>query len=112
MRSIKINVSLQDFRDAYALLKKRRKSRPSILRPEDQAIVVSIKKLGGIPPRGEGRMKFWPKVKDELDEIGSRLPEPAATRLTRISPDAIRMRVSRLSKKGIQGELLALIHAD
>ncbi len=106
----KINVSFQDFRDAYALLNKRGKSRPNILRPVDQAIVVAIRKLGGIPVRGKG--EFWEKVKNELANVGKQLPEPVASALTKLSPDAIRVRVSNLKKKGIGDELFALIHAD
>lgn len=96
----RVNIRELDFRKAYSFVKEKLGGkRPNSLKAKDLAIIKAIRELGGIPPVKKG--KFWVRVQEMLVNEG----------ITDLGPNGVRVRFTRLKKKGIGSDLLALLGA-
>jgi hypothetical protein len=64
------NVTWEDFRAMYQVIKAKRKKRVNLIDDVDQAVFVAVEKLGGLPPKG--KTAFWKQVLHECREHGVR----------------------------------------
>jgi hypothetical protein len=83
----KPKITRDDLVKAYRMIQQERgkKKISGILRPTDRSIVRAMRQLGSLPPKGKGRRK---KYRQDISE-------KLAASGTKLSSDAIRMRIGR-----------------